>query len=775
MVDEDLFTPDHYTVGAVDLETAKRYVRFLDRHANYGGHTGLPKEMRNKNPNESLETSLGIYDTVDVYSLPPDKCPIGTVVNFTTDINVNPEGLTYVYPCTDIDAPIGYMITNAEPDVCGVCLVHGVIEVPLYYFDETEEKKDFVEYDIESESFKFADSGYPVFNVYQDADGDWIAIILFGNDNKKGAVYDGPFATTIAGVTGSTMYVNVASGDFIQENVRSHFDDENLMSDIALVSGETLWLNTYLSGGTRSYSFEARTAPPTQSPGGSLWYRIAENTGNDLVQLQYGDIFNDIQHLHVESVSGSTAFIRISGYSSSNRSEDNIMLRGIGCSFNTLGQNDIGIIIDGGTGGGGGSDNQNLYTAIKGGTPAICISGSTSYVNIVGSTNTSVALGQNGEIVIGSTCSVKPYKYTGSFAAVTRDVVDGLGNVTHYVDIVDTKSRDHYGDYAGFVHIGSEKYSVNNYTTSFIDGDVVYLVGTFSDYSSNNLSLAFQKIHPVSMDDYFPTINDNQFCVRICYAENGKMIQAQYGDIVQPARYVGDGSTTQIIGNTVFCIGSTASNQSLYASFIDDYVLICLTNSQDSVKIVGGTNTSVEEGSDGEIIINTQTGSGSSSEYQVILSGGTTASQLQKDKKYIVWIKDEQAEIPSLSIQDLQNKYSSLDCSFVSTSTNVILELPVLNGLNNFCFIDVDNQLHPCNVTIIDTEKVGIVGGNWDLNNDIFRENNQVYINDSVYKRNALCLSEYRYRIMYDPEGLVAKVQGGTISGSAKWFVWRIA
>lgn len=420
--------PKVYNLAGKTTDEAMKMLRYLKRNAFFGTHTGLPKEIRNSKINESLISNIGDYSVIDVYATSGNSCQIGTVVNFFISDNNNPMGSTYVYPCTDKDKPMGYMISNATPDKMGVCLVHGVLEVPLAYPKGSEEieRGNYAEYDLENSCFKFANSGYPVFNVYQDVDGDWIAIILFG-DIASDYEYDGPFAVSVAGITGSTMYVNVAEGDFVQENERIHFADEDLMTDIPLGSGQTLWLNTYLSGSAWEYSFEARTEPPTQVAGSALWYRIAENTGNDLVQLQYGDIFNDIQHITVDGVSGSTAHVRLSGYAS-NTFEDNLTLRGIGCSFTTLGQNDIAIVVEGTTGGGGAI--QHLYSGLKEiegtttSTPAIGLTDSSEYVNIVGGTNVYVTLGSHGEIIVGST-----YSYTPTYQALTYSVDDGTATV----------------------------------------------------------------------------------------------------------------------------------------------------------------------------------------------------------------------------------------------------------------------------------------------------------------------------------------------------------
>lgn len=632
-----------YTIGAFDLPTAEKYVRFLNKHTSFGGHTGLPKEMRNKNPNHSLDFSLGIYQTVDVYAIPPNKCYIGDVVNFYKDNTMNPEGITYVYPCENTDAPMGYMISNTSADVVGICLVHGVIEVPLVYPKNSSYsdvvKKDYVQYDIERGAFDFADSGYPVFNVYQDVDGDWIAIILFGNDNKEGAVYDGPFATTIAGVTGSTMYVNVAEGDIVDKHYRYTcpeivYGDEDLTDDICLNTGETLWLGVYdtevLSLGFGSTcTFFVSSDVPVDLTGGTSFYRIAENDNGKLRQLQYGDVVIDY------TVSGST--------------------------------------------GGGGGVVQDLYSTLKfieGTTvssPAICISDSSDYVNIIGGTNTYVTLGSHGEIIVSSTCSYIPtyqslsasvsgttatmgitngagfslipegtvyvrsgedgalivgatvsggtsssFDYTGSFKVYCWDTEDE--GVVHNIRIYDSNNRDDMVGYAGWVHIGNQKYHVPEYNNTFSDGDVIYLIGTFNEY--NELSFEFRKIQT-----FFPTINDNQFCVRICYATNGKMYQTQYGDIVQPARLVGDGETVEIHSNTISAIGGGGGDtvQSLYSAIKGGTPAICITGSTAYVPIAGGINTYTERDSSGAIVVGcTASGGGGGSgsiEKNIITSG----------------------------------------------------------------------------------------------------------------------------------------------------------
>ena len=771
MADEDLFTPDHYTVGAVDLETAKRYVRFLESHANYGGHTGLPKEMRNKNPNESLETSLGIYDTVDVYSLPPDKCPIGTVVNFTTDINVNPEGATYVYPCEDIDAPIGYMITGAEPDELGVCLVHGVIEVPLYYFDETEEKKDFVEYDIESESFKFADSGYPVFNVYQDADGDWIAIILFGGGKGYGAVYDGPFATTIAGVTGGTMYINVAEGDIVDKHYRYtcsgiNSEDEDLTDDIYLNTGETLWLGVYgatISGSSSTltqgnsaentevlsdldlivnvvgstYTFFTSSGTPIDLTGTTSFYRIAENVGGKLRQLQYGDIVidgtkdNHIPPYHALGVSGSapdglghTFILPVKGgtvgfwdegggavgvWTNNDGTSTHVLVNKIPYTATEDGWIRISVIDDGtsdgeclsffsatggvplykycavsggtGSSGGGGGIGFPDYSLLGGST--ISISGTTGYTGVgvtylipvpggvaieyeteapecidvarfasfLDSANSvshdlvidtpwqtpsdggwvRISVLDNGLHREGclrffvdgvdwsnalplyrygdyrGTTPPPAYSYTGSFKAEIDTVESVAGEdiiingssigvgidgdtVTKYLKIYDSKNRNTYRDYAGYVQYGEKKFNVPAYSTTYSSGDVIYLVGTYTTDANNDLAIEFE--YEKLSSTYFPTISTNQFYARICYIDSdGKVKQTQYGDIIQPVRLVGDGTSTVIEGNTIHAIVS--GSQSFTQSVSGGTATIGLTGSTSTVSFTGKGNVEI--------------------------------------------------------------------------------------------------------------------------------------------------------------------------------------
>lgn len=975
-----------FNIAGKTQEEAMKYLRYLHRNALFGTHTGLPPQIKNSKMNESLVSNIGDYSVIDVYAKQLTKCVIGTVVNFSLDDTVNPLGETYVYPCTDKNKPMGYMISDATPDTLGVCLVHGVLEVPLYYFGEEGEKKNYVEYDLENKCFKFSDSGYPVFNVYQDVDGDWIAIILFG-DVSSDYEYDGPFAVSVAGVTGSTTYVNVNSGDVLFNDIRGTYD-EDLITQVALNTGESVWLKTSITGNTHAYDLIATSTTPID--GSTVFYtELAKNVDGNIVQNQYGDIRysrtkliagsnriilspanglgdvtidvnEEIQDLTLtgSTILGSTASIGITDSTSkiSIISENDLYVRtgtgtnqliigstttaytnvstsvsgatdasisfsninglaktvhikagsnvqlsadgntgiivsatggsvtpyvqdlshsfstgtatlgltgsAITVSFTTAGntyieEGDNGAIIIGSTSGNlmcastGTTGLYSLYVSdtsdskvyLKAGTgislsvsgstititndiglqsiklkpvessniPALYLTGDSDYVKVIagsgittsienghlvisstitpviqnltssvslstgtatigltGSTssvvikqgsNMSITEGTNGEIILGSTNS---YTYTGSFAAVTRNVTDSLGNVTHYVDIVDTKSRDHYGDYAGFVHLGSEKYSVNNYTTSFVDGDVIYLVGTFSSSSSNNLSLAFQKIHPVSMDDYFPTINDNQFCVRICYAENGKMIQAQYGDIVQPARYVGDGTTAEVIGNTIFCIGGTGATQDLTSTVTGETAFIGITGSSStvnfisdgSVDISGTTNTN-------EIKLSVSGGTSSEAEYSTLVTGGTEHIQLHENKNYVIWVRQEADSLDEATVSTV------VLGTTVSYTGNMFLELPVIGNTNSFYFITLDNRnpLNALDVVVLDTEQKGI------SDSAVFYGTlGNAYISTGNYKGNAFGLDAYKYMFVYDPVGVL--VEGTNIS--VHWFILHL-
>lgn len=933
-----------YNIAGGTEEEAIKYVRYLHRNALFGTHTGLPQKIRNSKMNESLVSNIGDYSVLDVYAYPQTKCIIGTVVNFHIINDVNPLGETYVYPCTDRNKPMGYMISDATSEELGVCLVHGVLEVPLYYFSgSTEEKKDFVEYDIENACFKFSDSGYPVFNVYQDVDGDWIAIILFG-DVSSDYEYDGPFAVSVAGITGSTTYVNVNSGDVLFNDIRGTYD-EDLTTKVALNTGESVWLKTSITGNTHAYDLIATSTIPID--GSTVFYtELAKNVDGNIVQNQYGDIrysrtkliagsdriilspANGLGDVTIDvnegavgttqdltltgsTVEGSTASIGItdstskinivpendlyvrtgtneliigstttayidvvtsvSGTNDASISFSNI--NGLAKTIHIKAGSNIQLSADGTTGiivsatGGSvtpyvqdlthsfstgtatlgltgsaitvsfttagntyieeGSNGeivigstfteipQDLSTSITGTTAFINLSGSTSNVKLIkgnnitleagegsneivigstfsefeydgpfavkvdhvdettpttlyivvntgvityekkrkninavttstslssgqsywlkyntvsdavsyykasspqadsnnviqvklaenvggvlrqvqfgeiilskpdltweydtdnhivslgvtgstksitmygkngivlsndntsntiaiylsgtigtvtgitssvasnsatistvggtgsvilsGGSNTYIESGDNGEIIIGSTVSGgtgSSFDYTGSFKVDCWDTYDEDEQTTyHHYRIYDTNNRDDDYSFAGWVHIGNQKYHVFSVSDdTFVDGDVIYLVGTFND--SNALSqLTFTKIQT-----FFPTINDNQFCVRICYATNGKMYQTQYGDIVQPARLVGDGETVEIHSNVISAIGGGGGGtvQGLYSAIKGGTPAICITGSTTYVPIAGGTNTYTERDSSGAIIV----------------------------------------------------------------------------------------------------------------------------------------------------------------------------
>lgn len=308
-----------WAVGAKEESTARKYISFLHKHSMFGGHVGLPENIRNKDANRSLDSTRGIYDMVEVYSISGTSCPTGMVVNFELNNTVNPLGTTYVYPCNDISKPMGYMITRAEPNVWGVCVVSGVIEVPLIYLRGTSaseiERKDYVEYDLEEKAFKFSDFGYPVYNIYQDVDGDWIAIILFGNIVAEGGKYDGPFAVSIDHYDAEVpdkMWLNCEGGEVILNHIFGKFcsgftytlpdetlgQDDDLLGNIALSTGESLWLKvTHVENpsGYDDLTFDflpntGSSTPPLELSGVS-YFKIAENNSDgDLVQVQYGNI-----------------------------------------------------------------------------------------------------------------------------------------------------------------------------------------------------------------------------------------------------------------------------------------------------------------------------------------------------------------------------------------------------------------------------------------------------------------------------------------------------
>lgn len=1078
-----------YNIAGGTEEEAIKYVRYLHRNALFGTHTGLPQKIRNSKMNESLVSNIGDYSVLDVYAYPQTKCIIGTVVNFHISNDVNPLGETYVYPCTDRNKPMGYMISDATSEELGVCLVHGVLEVPLYYFSgSTEEKKDFVEYDIENACFKFSDSGYPVFNIYQDVDGDWIAIILFG-DVSSDYEYDGPFAVSVAGVTGSTTYVNVNSGDVLFNDIRGTYD-EDLTTKVALNTGESVWLKTSITGNTHAYDLIATSTIPID--GSTVFYtELAKNVDGNIVQNQYGDIrysrtkliagsdriilspanglgdvtidvnegavgttqdltltgstvegstasigitdstskiniipendlyvrtgtgtneliigstttayidvvtsvsgtndasisFSNINGLaktiHIKagsniqlsadgttgiivsatggsvtpyvqdlthsfstgtatlgltgsaitvsfttagntyieegsngeivigstfteipqdlstSITGTTAFINLSGSTSNVKliKGNNITLEAgegsneivIGSTFsefeydgpfavkvdhvdettpttlyivvntgvityekkrkninavttstslssgqsywlkyNTVsdavsyykasspqadsnnviqvklaenvggvlrqvqfgeislskpdltweydtdnhivslgvtgstksitmyGKNGIVLSNDntsntiaiylsgtigtvtgitssvasnsatistvGGTGSvilSGGSntyiesgDNGEIIigSTVSGNIGTVTgitssISGTTAFVSTIGGTGdvvfygvggTTISGGTNGEIVIGSTVSGgSDFAYTGSFKVDCWDTEDE--GVVHNVRIYDSNNRDDMVGYAGWVHIGNQKYHVSDYTDTFSDGDVIYLIGTFNE--SNELSsFEFRKIQT-----FFPTINDNQFCVRICYATNGKMYQTQYGDIVQPARLVGDGETVEIHSNVISAIGGGGGGtvQGLYSAIKGGTPAICITGSTTYVPIVGGTNTYTERDSSGAIIVGSTASGGGGSGYVVnhyyhtqysylTNSGGTGILQAIANCSYDILLKSNS---DTFTVEQLKVRYSSTAPSSQVASIDdegcLLIELPI--GVTEECYID---------------------------------------------------------------------------------------
>ena len=135
-----------YTIGARDVSTARKYLSYLHLHSMFGGHVGLPRNIRNEEANRSLDSTRGTYDMLDVYTISGVTLEAGSVVNFNTEDDNNVLGNTYVYPVTDVSKPLGYMVTEVSPTTQGVCVVSGVLEVPLVYMkgsSESEfEKKD---------------------------------------------------------------------------------------------------------------------------------------------------------------------------------------------------------------------------------------------------------------------------------------------------------------------------------------------------------------------------------------------------------------------------------------------------------------------------------------------------------------------------------------------------------------------------------------------------------------------------------------------------------
>ena len=307
-----------WSVGAEDQATVRKYLSYLHKHSLFGGHVGLPENIRNKDANTSLDSSRGIYDMLEVYSVSGTVCPTGTLVNFKTDDTNNVEGITYVYPCIDVTKPMGYMVTQAEPDVWGVCVVQGILEVPLIYAKGSSliERTDYVEYDVETATFKFSNDGYPVFNVYQDVDGDWIAIILFGDMNGDGIIqYDGPFAVSIDhydAEVSDKIWINCNGGDVVFNQTFSRSCDgfnyiipdtsqnqtDASLNNIALNLGESLWLEVVVTKNSSvdslSFSFFSSVSAPSiiENNLDVFYIRIAKyDTSYGLIQCQYGNIF----------------------------------------------------------------------------------------------------------------------------------------------------------------------------------------------------------------------------------------------------------------------------------------------------------------------------------------------------------------------------------------------------------------------------------------------------------------------------------------------------
>ena len=312
-----------WAVGATEESTVRKYVSFLYKHAMFGGHVGLPQDIRNENPNRSLDSTRGMYDMLEVYAVPSTTCLVGTVVNFMPDTGINPDGITYVYPCEDVTKPLGYMIVKASPDAYGICVVSGILEVPLNYEKGStipeSEYRDYVEYDLDSALFKFSDTGYPVYNVYQDVDGDWIAIILWGKGagvgSGNGAEYNGPFAVSVDHYdeeVPNKMWINCKDGDVIINQIfrrtcagfeyiapdTEQNETDELLGNVSLSTGESLWLGVSYIEVTEEdvtyddleFFFVTTTGTPWDTSGTS-YFRIAENNEDEgLIQIQYGDI-----------------------------------------------------------------------------------------------------------------------------------------------------------------------------------------------------------------------------------------------------------------------------------------------------------------------------------------------------------------------------------------------------------------------------------------------------------------------------------------------------
>ena len=116
------------------------------------------------------------------------------------------------------------------------------------------------------------------------------------------------------------------------------------------------------------------------------------------------------------------------------------------------------------------------------------------------------------------------------------------------------------------------------------------------------------------------------------------MYQTQYGDIVQPARYVGDGETTEIHNNIISAItGGTGVTQGLYSAIRGGTPAICITGSSTYVPIAGGTNTYTLRDSSGAIIVGSTASGGGSGSYnnQYIYTQPNEASAVSVDDAVI--------------------------------------------------------------------------------------------------------------------------------------------
>jgi hypothetical protein len=662
---------------------------------------------------------------------------------------------------------MGYMISDAAPDELGVCLVHGVIEVPLYYFSgSVEEKTDYVEYDLENACFKFANTGYPVFNVYQDVDGDWIAIILFG-DTSSDYEYDGPFATTIAGVTGSTMYVNVAEGDIVDDDSRYTCDavvygDDDLTDDICLNTGETLWLGVYdddIVGST--YSYLVSDSDLVDVVGSTIYYRIAENDNGKLRQLQYGDAFvyrkekyigpfdvvslvlngiYDEQDGHIVGMYGTITVLDTSNlwameheWAGSVIIDQNVFMVEGGdidfrCENDTLAhlylykdpnsidyklkvvgdtddagytslagtfysricdfENDGTVIriqygnvvqpqyVSGSTSSSG--VIQDLYSATKaiagntGSSPAICITDSNDYVNIVGGTNTYVTRGIHGEIIVGSTYSYNPTyqdltsSVTGGAASVgitgsnSKVNFEGMGNnyITKIRSNATIEERQSWG-----THYNSEtgEYELkdagwrgiiplkifDNLSYDFgimtevsmlseVDGSTVSYPLIVPDTTDEELSIiADVALGKTATSDIPKYLIDKALDFALDRISNDK--SPYYNSTLEDPddealRNIPNANNIIVYGVvpvlSSYVSGNTSATLGIYGT----------TN---TVTLFAGENTTITGGTDGEIIINsvgggTSGGGGGSINNEYVLLTGATVHGLDTGKRYIV-------------------------------------------------------------------------------------------------------------------------------------------